>query len=142
MTIFNEITHATRINILKIILEGPLGLKDIADKLDLSRPEISRQLNKLRSLDLVNKEESLNKITHLGKLILEILGPLNFVTDNFEFFKEHPLINFPSELLFGLNKLSDCEFIVGLGYIFQKEIMVAKIADKHMKLMVNSPIPK
>lgn len=63
MNEYSDIIHPTRIEILKTITGNPKSLKDIADDLQISRPKISRHLNKLRSLELVRKEDSLNFIT-------------------------------------------------------------------------------
>ena len=141
MSEYSDIIHPTRIEILKSITGTPKSLKDIADELQISRPEISRHLNKLRSLELVRKEDSLNVVTELGTLILKILGPLDLVLQHYDYFSEHPLINFPQEFLYGLNHLRSGKIILGSGNVFQKEIEYAKIASDEMKLMINTPMP-
>jgi len=138
---YSEIIHPARINILKAISEESKSLKDIATLLKISRPEVSRHLTTLRNQDLVKKNASVNSITTLGSLILRILDPLDFILAHYDFFKDHQLLNFPSEYLLGLNKLIKSQYIVGTGFVFQKVIEVAKYAPKTMKLLINSPIP-
>ena len=138
---YSEITHPTRLRILKAISEEPKSLKDIADILEISRPEVSRHLNRLRNLNLVRKENSLNMINALGIIIIKILEPLDFIFQHYNFFCDHPLVNFPTKFLYELNKLKSGQLIQGSGFIFQKERELAKYAKDKMKLMVNSPIP-
>ena len=83
----------------------------------------------------------MNTITPLGGLVLETLSPLQFLVLHYDFFVDHPFINFPSELLFGLNQLYSSRLIIGTGTIFQKFIEVAQSSHKSLKLMVNSPLP-
>lgn len=141
MTNISEILHPTRIKILKILSEKSNSLKNIAKNLDISKPEASRHVSKLRDLMLVEKDGSLNRLTHLGKLFITILGPIDFLIQHYKFFIEHPLINFPSNFLYGLKYFQGSELITGTGFIFQKEREYAQIAPKTMKLMINTPIP-
>ena len=141
MTNFNDITHSTHIEILKTIISEPKSLTDIANTLDISRPEVSRRLNRLRKMTLVEKEDQLNAISSLGGLILEILSPLDFILLHYEFFMEHPFINFPSEFLYRINQLQPSQLIIGSGNIFQKFIEVARTSHNRLKIILNTPMP-
>lgn len=141
MVDFGDIVHPVTIKILKSLFSESKNLSLIATELNISRPEISRQLTKMRKISLVEKEESLNSITSFGSLILEIISPLDFIISHYEFFENHPLINFPSELLYGLNRLQNSILINGTGNIFQKFIEVAASNHQNLKLMFSTPIP-
>lgn len=138
---YRELTHPTRISILKSLESEPKGVTDIANEINSSRPEVSRHLTALRKLNMVDKEESSNFITEFGYLILKIISPLDFLLEYDEYFMEHPLVNFPTQFLYDLNKLRGNELIEGSGYFFQKQIELGPIASDKMKLMINSPIP-
>lgn len=141
MTNYNELTNSTNVNILKTIISSSKSLTEIADSLRLSRPEISRHLATLRTLSLVEKDENLNAITSLGSLVVELLSPLDFIINQYDFFQDHPFINFPSELLYGINHLQQSKLIIGIGAIFQKFIELAQDHHHNLKCMVNTPIP-
>ena len=141
MTEYSEITHPINIKILKTILSESKNLTDIASELNISRPEISRQLAKLRKISLVEKEENLNSISPLGSLILEILAPIDFILLHYEFFQQHPFINFPLELLYGIDQLRNSKLIIGTGTILQKYIECANLNHRNLKLILNTPIP-
>ena len=141
MTTYNDLTHNTRIQILKNILSDSKSLTEIANTLNISRPEVSRHLTQLRKISLVEKEDNLNSITPLGGLILEILSPLDFILDHYEFFMDHPFINFPSEFLYGINQLRNSQLLIGSGNIHQKFIEVAKKAHNKIYCVLNTPVP-
>lgn len=138
---YREYTHPTRIKILKALSTEPKGVTEISKELQISRPEISRHLGTLRSLNLVTREESINYLSDFGNLILSILAPLDFILEFENYFMEHPLINFPTSFLYGLKELQGCELIQGSGFLFQKQIELGPITSDRLKLMVNSPIP-
>lgn len=138
---YNDLTNSTNVNILKTIVSESKSLSDIAESLHLSRPEISRRLSTLRTMSLVEKDENLNCITSLGSLLVELLSPLDFIVHQYKFFQEHPFINFPSELLYGINYFQESKLIQGTGLIFQKYIEIAQEHHQNLKCMVNTPIP-
>jgi hypothetical protein len=138
---YNDLTNFTNVNILKNILTESKSLTDIANDLYLSRPEVSRHLTVLRTLSLVEKDENMNVITALGSLLVELLSPLDFILLHYNFFQDHPLINFPSELLYGINSLKHSKLITGIGIIFQKYIELAQEHHRSLKCMMNTPIP-
>ena len=141
MTDYSDITDSTTIRILNIILSEPKSLTEISNSLNISRPEISRCLTKMRKISLVEKEENLNAITFLGSLIAELLSPLDFILLHYLFFQDHPFINFPSELLYGLKKFQHSKLMSGTGTIFQKFIEYANINHNNLKIMLATPMP-
>ena len=138
---YNELTNYTNVNILKTIFSESKSLTEIADTLHHSRPEISRHLTTLRTISLIEKDENLNVITPLGSLLVELLSPLDFILLQYNYFEDHPFINFPSELLYGINSLKNSILITGIGVIFQKYIEIAQNHHENLKCMVNTPIP-
>lgn len=138
---YSDITNPITIKILKTILLESKSLTDISNLLNISRPEISRCLTKMRKISLVEKDENRNSITFLGSLIVEILSPLDFILLHYEFFQDHPLFNFPSELLYGIKEFHNSKLISGTGTIFQKFIECASMYHNDLKIMLATPMP-
>ena len=73
MTLFNDLTNHTKLSILKCLNTESRSLSDIASKLTLSKPEISRQLSELINLNLVERIDRQNHITVFGETILNLI---------------------------------------------------------------------
>ncbi len=51
-----ELSHPTRLEILRLITETPMRLTKIADRVSANNPETSRHLDRLRAAGLVERE--------------------------------------------------------------------------------------
>lgn len=117
---FQTLTNPTRVKILNLLYENPQTLKNLNENIDISKPELSRHLTTMRDFGLVERSESINNLTTLGQVIVEILSPLDFIIKNFDFFQNHSLQDIPTFLLRDFDALLDAERIDGLGYVMKK----------------------
>jgi predicted transcriptional regulator len=141
LALFSDITHPSRIRILKILNNNPMNLTEISKKLDLSKPEISRHLSKLRELGLIQHEEKTNLLTDLGISILTIVSPLDVILDNYEYFTGHSLTFLPDSFIKEINSLSESDLITGAGLILKKIFEITNEMSDEMKLMTSQPSP-
>jgi DNA-binding Lrp family transcriptional regulator len=123
------------------VIDYPSTLTEIANELNISKPEISRHLSKMKEQGLIYKEEKKHKMTNFGETLLTQLSLIEFITENFEFFKEHQLIDLPLEIIRKIDYLKKSEIIAGAGYIFKRMDKLTKESSKNTKLMLDQPFP-
>jgi hypothetical protein len=80
-------------------------------------------------------------MTNFGETLLTQLSLIEFITENFEFFKEHQLIDLPLEIIRKIDYLKKSEIIAGAGYIFKRMDKLTKESSKNTKLMLDQPFP-
>lgn len=141
MPSISDILHNTRIKILDLLYNEPKTLGDLSKNINLSKPEISRHLAKLKEQNLISKCDNLNEITGLGKIILNIISPLEFIFQNYDFFMNHNINYLPLEFIRNFDALIGSEIIEGTGYILKKMEEISKIPTKEIKIISGQPFP-
>ena len=115
----SEIIHPTRLRILELLAEGSQVLADVAQNLDLSKPEISRHLARMRELNLVEKKDRNHLLTSLGEIILNLTSPIEFLINNYTYFRNHK-IELPFTFIREIDSLMNSELLSGTGYFISK----------------------
>ncbi|MFX0052709.1 MAG: ArsR family transcriptional regulator, partial [Candidatus Hermodarchaeota archaeon] len=114
-----EIIHPTRLKILHLVNEGSQELADIARDLELSKPEISRHLARMRELNLVEKGDKIHHLTSLGEVILNLTSPITFLINKFDYFMNHK-VDLPFSFVRDIDSLMNSELLSGTGYFMSK----------------------
>lgn len=141
MSLFSDITHPSRIKILKCLENNPMNLTEISKLLEISKPEVSRHLSKLRELGLISQEEKTNHLTDLGLTILTILSPFDVILENFNYFTGHSLSYLPEFLVKNIDALSESKLIIGAGLVLKKIFEITSKMSNEIKLMTSQPSP-
>jgi predicted transcriptional regulator len=126
---------------MKLLDNNPMNLTEISKKLDLSKPEISRHLSKLRELGLIQHEEKTNLLTDLGISILTIVSPLDIILDHYDYFTGHSLTFLPESFIKEIDALSESNLITGAGLILKKIFEITNKMSDEIKLMTSQPSP-
>lgn len=142
MDLFSDLTNYTKLSILKSLNDSSKTLSELASRLNLSKPEISRQLSELNNLKLIERIDRQNHLSIFGETILNCIFPLEFLIDHFEFFKNHPLPNLPMNLVRDICDLQYAELIEGAGLIVKNIIDRLKKHNQEIYLMVDHPQPR
>jgi len=109
-----ELSHPVRYSILKLLVDKPLRLTKIGEKVDANNPEVSRHLDRLKTADLVSKNpDGYYSVTMFGRVIFGLLPAISFVSAHPEFFLEHDLSLLPPEFMTRLGDLESCEVVEG-----------------------------
>ncbi|MFX0086546.1 MAG: ArsR family transcriptional regulator [Candidatus Hodarchaeota archaeon] len=135
-----DIIHPTRLKILGLMSEGPQNLTDLARNLDISKPEISRHLARMRELNLVEKGDKIHQMTSLGDFILNLTSPIEFLISNYDYFMNHK-VDLPFPFIRDVDSLMNSELITGTGYFMSKIDEIRKKTTKEVKMMVDQPFP-
>jgi predicted transcriptional regulator len=124
-----ELSSEERMTILNNLQEEPLKLSHLAQKHSMTVTEASRQLQRLSDAELISKDvEGFYKITHYGRLILQLLPSLGFVSENRKYFQEHDTSAIPPEFISRFGELSN--------YIFNEDTISNLL--HHMKILSES----
>jgi hypothetical protein len=120
--------------------EGAHSLSDIAQNLDLSKPEISRHLSRMRELTLVEKGDKIHQISSLGEVILNLTSPIEFLIDNYDYFMNH-MVDLPFSFVRDIDSLRNSELMSGTGYLMSKIDEIRKKTSHEVKMIVDQPFP-
>ena len=109
-----ELSGSTRLDILHALATAPLAFTKIAEQMDITTSEASRQIERLTGMNLIEKlSDGSYAITPLGRLMLSFLPGINFVYENSNFFLTHDTSPIPHELVMRFSDLSGARFIKG-----------------------------
>ncbi len=105
-----ELSHPTRLEILRLVTETPMRLTKIADRVSANNPEVSRHLERLRAAGLVEREPKGPYLASpLGNFILSSLPGLDFLARHSDYFRDHDLSLLPEPFVGRLGELNACE---------------------------------
>jgi predicted transcriptional regulator len=105
-----ELSHPTRLAILRLIEGRSERLTQIARAVDAGSPETSRHLDRLGAVGLVEKTPKAGyTATPFGQVVLRSLGALEFLAANETFFRSHDLSRLPDTFVARLGDLAPGE---------------------------------
>ena len=109
-----ELSGETRLEILHALETHALTFTKIADQMDITSSEASRQIERLTGMNLIEKLTSGSyAITPLGRLMFSFLPGIDFVYQNSDFFLTHDTTPIPRELVMRFGDLSGATFVSG-----------------------------
>ncbi len=111
-----ELSHPTRLEILRLITETHRRLTKIADRVSANNPETSRHLERLRAAGLAEREpESAYLASPLGHFVLSSLSGLDFLARHSDYFRDPDLSLLPGPFVGRLGELKACERAEGIA---------------------------
>ena len=109
-----ELSGETRLEILHALETNAMTFTKIADQMDITSSEASRQIDRLSGMNLIEKLTSGSyAITPLGRLMLSFLPGIDFVHKNSDYFLTHDTAPIPRELIMRFGDLAGARFING-----------------------------
>ena len=109
-----ELSGETRLETLHALETAPLTFTKIADQMEITSSEASRQIERLTGMNLIEKlSDGSYAITPLGRLMLSFLPGIDFVYRNSDYFRTHDTAPIPRELIMRFSDLSGARFING-----------------------------
>ena len=106
-----ELSSEERMGILLAVNAEKMRLSNIAERMNFTATEASRQLQRLSEAKLIQRDsEGFFTITKYGELSLSLLDSLIFTSANREYFLEHDASVLPSEFIGRLGDLRGCSF--------------------------------
>ena len=138
--LFFELASESRMALMCELLEKDWKLNDLARKLDLTPTEAFRQLQRLTEVLLVQKlPEGTYGITSLGKLVLQLVDPLEFVFKHSEYFLTHDVWQLPHHFISRIGDLSQTNLQLDTIASINKVTQMIKEADDYLWGIGESP---
>lgn len=108
--LFFELASESRLSILHQLRMENLKMQEIARRLDVTPTEAFRQLERLSSASLVQRQpDGTFALAEFGKLVLQISSSFDFISKHKKYFSTHDLMKLPSQFVNRLGELSGAE---------------------------------
>lgn len=106
--LFFEFSHEDRLSILLKLMEEPMKLTHLANSLDLTAQECSRQITRLTEIDLVTRNpDGAYELQPYGVHALKLFPGFEFITEHMEYFNKHTLTTIPEKFLSRIGELQN-----------------------------------
>ncbi len=114
-----ELSNQDRYNILQSLRVENINVSNMAKHLSLTTQEVSRHINRLSEVGLIEKTDSGEyRLTEYGLLILHQLTGMMFATMNREYFRDHLTLDLPSRHISRLNELKESRLVTDIMIVF------------------------
>jgi predicted transcriptional regulator len=127
-----------RLRLLSEIAIEKRRLSQLTTKLSATPQETSKHLMRLRDAKLVEKDsDAFFGLTAFGKIILNLLPSIRFLTQNREYFLSHDISSLPLEFIERLGELQESEYGEKVGSILMHTQHVIQDAEEYIWLMAD-----
>jgi predicted transcriptional regulator len=132
------LSNDDRLSILSILSEKEERLTELANSLDSTPQETSRNITRLQENQLIERTPDMAyKATPYGVHIYHFISPLRFLYNNRGYFKEHTLSVIPSHLLSRIGELEGASYSDDVMYSFHNVVQMIEQADEYIWIMSN-----
>jgi predicted transcriptional regulator len=122
----------------EIAIEKKRRLNQLTTKLSATSQETSKHLVRLRDAKLIEKDsDGFFGLTAFGKIILNLVPSIRFLTQNREYFLSHDISSLPLEFMERLGELQEGEHADKVGSILAHLQQVAQGAEEYIWLMAD-----
>ena len=130
-----------RLTLLSEIAIEKRRLSQLTVKLSATAQETSKHLTRLRSAKLIEKDsDGFFGLTAFGKIIVNLLPSIRFLTQNREYFLSHDISSLPWEFIERIGELKEGEYGEKVGAILAHLQQVVQDAEKYICLMADHPL--
>ena len=135
------IASIDRLTLLSEIAIEKRRLSQLTTKLSATPQETSKHLMRLRNAKLVEKDsDGFFGLTAFGKIILNLLPSIRFLTQNREYFLSHDISSLPPEFIERIGELQEGEYGEKVGSILAHTQQVVQDAEEYIWLMADHPL--
>ncbi len=108
--LFFELASESRLCILRELQKQNLKMQEISRRLKVTPTEAFRQLERLSSTLLVQKQpDGTFTLGEYGKIVLQISASLDFVSKHREYFSTHDLMRLPNQFVNRIGELEEAQ---------------------------------
>ncbi|MGA2386111.1 MAG: hypothetical protein ABSG33_06230 [Candidatus Bathyarchaeia archaeon] len=141
--LFFELASESRLSTLHKLQTENLKMQEIARRLDVTPTEAFRQLERLSTASLVQRQpDSTFALTEYGKIVLQISSSLAFISKHKEYFSTHDSMRFPKQFVNRLGELSQAELEMGTIKILNKGAQAFTEAKQYIWAIGEDTIPE
>jgi predicted transcriptional regulator len=118
-SLFFELSNEDRLSIILKLMEEPMKLTHIANALDLTVQECSRQLARLNEIDLVTKDpDGFFLLQPYGRHAFRLFPGFQFLTEHVDYFNQHTLEVLPEKFMGRIGEIRGCKPVTALMETF------------------------
>jgi predicted transcriptional regulator len=130
-----------RLTLLSEIAIKKCKLSQLTAKLSATPQETSKHLMRLRYAKLIEKDsEGFFGVTAFGKIIVNLLPSMRFVSENRAYFLSHDISSLPLESIERLGELQEGEYADKVGSVLAHIQQVVQDAEECIWLMSDHPL--
>jgi predicted transcriptional regulator len=130
-----------RLTLLSEIAIQNRRLSQLTTTLSATPQETSKHLTRLRDAKLIEKDsDGLFSLTAFGRIIVNLLPSIRFVTENREYFLSHDISSLPLEFIERLGELQEGQYGEKVGSILAHIQQVVQDAEEYIWLMADHPL--
>jgi predicted transcriptional regulator len=127
-----------RLTLLSEIAIEKRRLSQLTSKLSATPQETSKHLTRLRDAKLIEKDsDGFFSLTTFGKMIVNLLPSIRFLTQNREYFLSHDISSLPLEFIERLGELQEGQYGDKVGSILTHLEQVVQDAEEYIWLMAD-----
>jgi predicted transcriptional regulator len=127
-----------RLTLLSEIGVEKSKLSQLTTKLSATPQETSKHLTRLRDAKLIEKDsDGFFSLTAFGKIIMNLIPSIRFLTQNREYFLSHDISSLPLEFIERLGELQENEYGEKVGSILVHLQQVVQNAEEYIWLMAD-----
>jgi predicted transcriptional regulator len=130
-----------RLTLLSEIGVEKRRVSQLTAKLSATPQETSTHLLRLRNTKLIGKDsEGFFDLTAFGRIIVNLLPSIRFVSGNREYFLSHDISSLPLEFIERLGELQKSEYVDKVGTVLVHTQQVVQRAEEYIWLMADHPL--
>jgi predicted transcriptional regulator len=127
-----------RLTLLSEITVEKCRLSQLTAKLSATSQETSKHLMRLRNAKLIEKDsDGFFGLTSFGKIIVNLVPSIRFLTQNREYFLSHDISSLPVEFIERLGELQEGQYADKVGYVLAHTQQVVQGAEEYIWLMAD-----
>ena len=130
-----------RLTLLSEIAIQNRRLSQLTTALSATPQETSKHLTRLRDAKLIEKDsDGLFSLTAFGKIIVNLLPSIRFISKNREYFLSHDISSLPLEFIERLGELQEGQYGEKVGAILVHLQQVVQDAEDYIWMMADHPL--
>jgi len=138
-----ELASESRLAMLRVLQTENLKMQEIARRLDLTATEAFRQLERLSTAMLVQRQpEGSYALTEFGRIELHFASSMEFILKHKKYFLTHDLQGFPLQFLNRISEITHANLKTGLIESTFKSSQLIGEAQHHMWAVSPEPLPQ
>ena len=136
------LSSTDRMKLLSELQGGDVRLTDLSRRLSATAQETSKHLSRLVDAGVIEKSPlGAYRLTAFGKLVMETIPSLRFVSQNRKYFMTHDLSFLPPEFVMRLGDLSEHVFVDHVTNVLTECQHLLGIAEKYFLWTIDQPLP-
>ena len=136
------LSSVDRMKLLSEMSKGELRLTELSESLDATAQETSKHLARLSGAGLAERAPSGSyRLTSFGRVILQTLPSMKFVSRNRTYFSTHDISFLPSEFVMRLGELADYTFVDHVTNVLTECQHLVGLANQYFLWTIDQPLP-